>query len=132
MDWMKLLQEIFYVCVIPLLGVLTTYLIQFLKVKGNQIAESVDNDLAAKYIKMLTETICTCVEETNQTYVDALKKAGTFDAEAQKEAFTKCKDAVMKILSNEAKEYLASIYGDLDKFIESMIEAQVKQAKKSS
>lgn len=132
MDWMKFLQEIFYVCVIPLLGVLTTYLIQFLKVKGNQIAESVDNELAAKYIKMLAETICTCVEETNQTYVDALKKAGTFDEEAQKEAFTKCKDAVMKILSNEAKEYLASIYGDLDKFIESMIEAQVKQAKKSS
>lgn len=132
MDWMKLLQEIFYVCVIPLLGVLTTYLVQFLKVKGNQIAESVDNDLATKYIKMLTETICTCVEETNQTYVDALKKAGTFDAEAQKEAFKKSKDAVMKILSEEAKEYLASIYGDLDKFIESMIEAQVKQAKKSS
>lgn len=132
MDWMKLLQEIFYVCVIPLLGVLTTYLVQFLKVKGNQIAESVDNELAAKYIKMLTETICTCVDETNQTYVDALKASGSFDAEAQKEAFTKCKDAVMKILSNEAKEYLASIYGDLDKFIESMIEAQVKQAKKSS
>lgn len=132
MDWMKLLQEIFYVCVIPLLGVLTTYLVQFLKVKGNQIAESVDNDLATKYIKMLTETICTCVEETNQTYVDALKKAGTFDAEAQKEAFMKSKDAVMKILSEEAKEYLSSIYGDLDKFIESMIEAQVKQSKKSS
>lgn len=132
MDWMKLLQEIFYVCVIPLLGVLTTYLIQFLKAKGNQIAESVDNDLAAKYIKMLTETICTCVDETNQTYVDALKASGSFDVEAQKEAFMRCKDAVMKILSNEAKDYLASIYGDLDKFIESMIEAQVKQAKKSS
>lgn len=132
MDWMKLLQEIFYVCVIPLLGVLTTYLVQFLKIKGNQIAESVDNDLATKYIKMLTETICTCVEETNQTYVDALKKDGAFDAEAQKEAFMKCKDAVMTILSEEAKEYLSSIYGDLDKFIESMIEAQVKQSKKSS
>lgn len=132
MDWMKLLQEIFYVCIIPLLGVLTTYLIQFLKAKGNQIAESVDNELAAKYIKMLTETICACVDETNQTYVDALKASGSFDAEAQKQAFMMCKDAVMKILSNEAKDYLASIYGDLDKFIESMIEAQVKQAKKSS
>ena len=132
MDWMKLLQEIFCVCIIPLLGVLTTYLIQFLRAKGNQIAESVNNELAAKYIKMLTETICACVDETNQTYVDALKASGSFDAEAQKQAFMMCKDAVMKILSNEAKDYLASIYGDLDKFIESMIEAQVKQAKKSS
>lgn len=132
MDWMKLLQEIFYVCVIPLLGVLTTYLVQFLKAKGNQIAENTDNVLATKYIKMLTETICTCVEATNQTYVEALKKAGSFDEAAQKEAFNKTKDAVLNILSDEAKEYLISIYGDLDKFLENMIEAQVKRAKKSS
>lgn len=132
MDWVKLLQEIFYVCVIPLLGVLTTYLVQYLKAKGNQIADSTDNALASKYIKMLTETICTCVEATNQTYVEALKKTGAFDEAAQKEAFNKTKEAVMNILSDEAKKYLASIYGDLDKFIESMIEAQVKLAKKSS
>lgn len=132
MDWIKLLQEIFYVCVIPLLGVLTTYLVQYLKAKGNQIADSTDNTLASKYIKMLTETICTCVEATNQTYVEALKKAGAFDEAAQKEAFNKTKEAVMNILSDEAKKYLASIYGDLDQFIESMIEAQVKLAKKSS
>lgn len=132
MDWIKLLQEIFYVCVIPLLGVLTTYLVQYLKAKGNQIADSTDNALASKYIKMLTETICTCVEATNQTYVEALKKTGAFDEAAQKEAFNKTKEAVMNILSDEAKKYLASIYGDLDQFIESMIEAQVKLAKKSS
>lgn len=132
MDWVKLLQEIFYVCVIPLLGVLTTYLVQYLKAKGNQIADSTDNALASKYIKMLTETICTCVEATNQTYVEALKKTGAFDEAAQKEAFNKTKEAVMSILSDEAKKYLASIYGDLDQFIESMIEAQVKLAKKSS
>lgn len=132
MDWIKLLQEIFYVCVIPLLGVLTTYLVQYLKAKGNQIADSTDNALASKYIKMLTETICTCVEATNQTYVEALKKAGAFDEAAQKEAFNKTKEAVMNILSDEAKKYLTSIYGDLDQFIESMIEAQVKLAKKSS
>lgn len=132
MDWVKLLQEIFYVCVIPLLGVLTTYLVQYLKAKGNQIADSTDNALASKYIKMLTETICTCVEATNQTYVESLKKTGAFDEAAQKEAFNKTKEAVMNILSDEAKKYLANIYGDLDQFIESMIEAQVKLAKKSS
>ena len=132
MDWVKLLQEIFYVCVIPLLGVLTTYLVQYLKAKGNQIADSTDNALASKYIKMLTETICTCVEATNQTQVEALKKTGAFDEAAQKEAFNKTKEAVMNILSDEAKKYLANIYGDLDQFIESMIEAQVKLAKKSS
>lgn len=129
MDWMKMLQEIFYVCIIPLLGVLTGYLVSFLKAKGNQIAENADNALATKYIKMLTETICTCVVATNQTYVEALKKEGKFDAEAQKKAFQMTYDAVMNILSEEAKEYLQNIYGDLNIFLTNMIEAQVKNNK---
>lgn len=129
MDWMKMLQEIFYVCIIPLLGVLTGYLVSFLKAKGNQIAENADNALATKYIKMLTETICTCVVATNQTYVEALKKEGKFDAEAQKKAFQMTYDAVMNILSEEAKEYLQNIYGDLNVFLTNMIEAQVKNNK---
>lgn len=129
MDWIKLLQEIFSVCIIPLLGVLTGYLVAFLKAKGNQIADNTDNVLANKYIKMLTETICTCVIATNQTYVEALKKEGKFDAEAQKKAFQMTYDAVMNILSEEAKEYLKNIYGDLDAFLTNAIEAQVKNSK---
>lgn len=129
MDWMKMLQEIFYVCIIPLLGVLTGYLVSFLKAKGNQIAENADNALASKYIKMLTETVCTCVIATNQTYVEALKKEGKFDAEAQKKAFQMTYDAVMSILSKEAKDYLQNIYGDLDTFLTNAIEAQVKNNK---
>lgn len=129
MDWMKMLQEIFYVCIIPLLGVLTSYLVSFLKAKGNQMAENANNALASKYIKMLTETICTCVIATNQTYVEALKKEGKFDAEAQKKAFQMTYDAVMSILSKEAKDYLQNIYGDLDTFLTNAIEAQVKNNK---
>lgn len=129
MDWIKMLQEIFYVCIIPLLGVLTGYLVSFLKAKGNQMAENANNALASKYIKMLTETICTCVIATNQTYVEALKKEGKFDAEAQKKAFQMTYDAVMSILSKEAKDYLQSIYGDLDTFLTNAIEAQVKNNK---
>ena len=129
MDWMKMLQEIFYVCIIPLLGVLTGYLVSFLKAKGNQMAENANNALASKYIKMLTETICTCVVATNQTYVEALKKEGKFDAEAQKKAFQMTYDAVMSILSKEAKDYLQNIYGDLDTFLTNAIEAQVKNNK---
>lgn len=129
MDWSNIIQEIFYVCIIPLLGILTTYLVQYLKAKGNQIAENADNAQASKYIKMLTDTICNCVQATNQTYVEALKKAGSFDKAAQEEAFQKTYTAVMAILSEEAKVYLTNIYGDLDAYLKNMIEAQVKQNK---
>lgn len=129
MDWLGMLNQIFEVCVIPLLGVLTTYLVMCLRDKSKQLQEKVDNDLADKYIQMLTDTICVCVIATNQTYVESLKKQGKFTKEAQDEAFRMTLDAVLAILSEEAKEYLTVIYGDLNAYIKQMIEAQVNQNK---
>lgn len=121
----ELLTQIFQVCIIPLLGVLTTFIIKWINVKSNQIQNNNDNVLANKYIQMLTDTINSCVIATNQTYVESLKKQGKFDAEAQKQAFEQTTQAVLTILSQEAKDYLANIYGDLDKYISEKIEASV-------
>lgn len=129
MDWMSLLNQIVEVCLIPLLGVLTTYLVMFLKAKSQELQEKVDNDLADKYIQMLTDTICVCVIATNQTYVESLKKQGKFDKEAQQKAFEMTLESVLSILSDEAKEYLTVIYGDLNNYIMQLIEAQVNQNK---
>ena len=71
--WMPMLQEIFKVCIVPLLGILTTYFVIFVKAKAKELAEKSDNELTAKYINMLTQTITDCVIATNQTYVEALK-----------------------------------------------------------
>lgn len=121
----ELLTQIFQVCIIPLLGVLTTFIVKWINVKSNQIQKDNDNALANKYIQMLTDTINSCVIATNQTYVESLKKQGKFDAEAQKQAFEQTTQAVLTILSQEAKDYLANIYGDLDKYISEKIEASV-------
>lgn len=129
MEWMTLLYQIFELCVIPLLGVLTMYLVQFIKMKSQEIADKTDSELADKYIQMLTDTITTCVIATNQTYVESLKKQGKFDAEAQKEAFNLTYNAVMAVLTDEAKHYLAAIYGDLTAYITTRIEAEVNVSK---
>lgn len=121
----ELLIQIFQVCIIPLLGVLTTFIIKWINIKSDQIQKNNDNALANKYIQMLTDTINSCVIATNQTYVESLKKQGKFDAEAQKQAFEQTTQAVLTILSQEAKDYLANIYGDLDKYISEKIEASV-------
>ena len=125
MDWLALLSDIFEVCVLPLLGVLTMYIVKFIQVKSTEITGKVDNDLADKYINMLAITIENCVIATNQTYVEALKAAGKFDAEAQKTAFNMTKNAVMAILSDEAKKYLENAVGDLNEYITQQIEAAV-------
>ena len=125
MDWLALLSDIFEVCVLPLLGVLTMYIVKFIQVKSAEITNKVDSDLADKYISMAAVTIENCVIATNQTYVEALKNAGKFDAEAQKTAFNMTKNAVMAILSEEAKKYLENAVGDLNEYITQQIEAAV-------
>lgn len=129
MEWLPLLYEILQVCVIPLLGVLTAYIVKFINVKSGEIQSKVENDMADKYIAMVTETISACVIATNQTYVEALKKENAFTAEAQKEAFNLTYNAVMAILTDEAKEYLAEIYGDVTAYITNKIEAEVNISK---
>ena len=129
MDWFVMLYQIFELCIIPFLGVLTMYLVQYIKMKSQEIADKTDSDLADKYIQMLTDTITTCVIATNQTYVESLKKQGKFDAEAQKEAFKLTYNAVMAVLTDEAKHYLAAIYGDLTAYITTRIEAEVNVSK---
>ena len=130
MDWLNLLTQIFEVCIIPLLGILTTYVVKYIQVKSAEITRNTDNTLIDKYTRMLADTISACVLATNQTYVEALKKQGNFDAEAQKNAFNMTLDAVMSILSEDAKEYLSEAFGDLNSYIASQIEASININKK--
>ena len=125
METTELIKQIFEVCLFPLLGVLTTFLIIFISKKAQELKATTDNELYHKYIDMLEQTIINCVIATNQTYVDALKAEGKFDAEAQKIAFQKTYDSVMAILSEDAKSYLNEAIGDLQTYIINQIEAQV-------
>ena len=85
MNWLDLVRDIFVVCIIPLLGVLTKYVVKYIEVKISQIQNDTKNEEIDKYLSMLGETITSCVIATNQTYVESLKKEGKFDIEAQKE-----------------------------------------------
>ena len=125
MNWMEMLQKIFEVCIIPLLGILTTYLIMFIKKKSKELEDTTDNELYKKYIEMLQDTIVRCVIATNQTYVEALKNKNAFDKEAQAEAFRMTYESVMAILTDDAKEYLSNVIGDLQTYITKLIEAEV-------
>lgn len=128
---MEILQQIFELCVIPLLGILTTYLVKLIRKKNKELDEKVSNKISRKYIDMLADTITDCVVSTNQTYVDALKEANAFDKEAQKKAFELTYNKIMNVLTEDAKEYLTTIYGDLEIYITTKIESEVKLYKEA-
>lgn len=125
MEYTILISNIFQVCIIPLLGVLTTFFIKWVNAKSAEIQTNIDDATLKKYMEMLTSTITDCVIATNQTYVESLKAQGKFDAAAQAQAFELTSKAVMEILSEEAKIYLASAVGDLNAYITKKIEAEV-------
>lgn len=126
----EIIQDIWQICIIPILSILTAFIVKFLKTKSEEILGKVDNDTAKKYIYLITDTITNCVIATNQTYVDSLKKEGKFDEEAQKVAFEKTLNAVLAILSEDAKIYIKETTGDLNTYLSQMIEAEVNKNKK--
>ena len=125
MEYTILISNIFQVCIIPLLGVLTTFFMKWVNAKSAEIQANINHATLKKYMEMLTSTITDCVIATNQTYVESLKAQGKFDTAAQQRAFELTSKAVMEILSEEAKIYLASAVGDLNAYITKKIEAEV-------
>lgn len=121
----ELLTQIFEVCILPLLGILTTFFVKWVNARIGEISDNRKNETEKKYLDMLNNTISDCVIATTQTYVDALKKQGAFDAEAQKVAFTMTYEAVVKLLTDEAQIYLNEAVGDLNLYITQKIESEV-------
>lgn len=126
MDWTEILVKIAEVCLIPILGILTNYIVIFVKAKCAELSEKAHNDKVKKYIDILNNMICDCVIATNQTYVDTLKEHGAFDLQAQKAAFEKTQEAILSMLTDDMKEILNEIYGDLNLYIQTKIESEVK------
>ena len=122
-----MLADIFEVCILPLLAVLTGYAVQFIRAKSAETAARTENETAQKYIKMIEKTITDCIIATNQTYTNSLKEQGKFDEEAQKIAFEKSFNAIMAILSEDAKNYIIATTGDINVYLTQKIEAEVSK-----
>ena len=129
MDWMNVLQKFFELIVYPVISIGGIYLTYLISVKIKELKQKTNDDTTKKYLDMLNETIAATVLATTQTYVEALKKQGKFDEEAQKEAFKQTYDAVMKVLTEEAIKYITVSVGDLETYVTNQIEAQVKLTK---
>ena len=126
---MELLTQIFELCIVPLLGLVTTYIIALVRSKMAESKALAKDQQTAKYLTIIETTITNAVLATNQTYVDALKNKNAFDAEAQKEAFRMTYEAVMSSLSADAEACLNEVTKDATIYITEAIEAAVARSK---
>ena len=102
------------------------YIVKFLAAKTEEAKALTDNDKAKRYISEVSEAVTTAVLHTAQTYVDALKQSDTFDEANQKEALSKVVAAAKQQLSASANEFVESVYGDVNQYLETKIEAEIK------
>lgn len=128
--YQELITSIFEVVLIPLLGILTTYLVKWINAKAEELKTKEETNKYYKYISMLQDIIVQCVMKTQQTYVDSLKKQGDFGPEAQEKALMDTYHAVLAQLSYDAAEFLQVALGDMHGYIIAAIEKEVYDNKK--
>ena len=126
------LQTTLIQMLIAILPILTTFIVRLLNLKSNEIKELTKNSKLDKYVDYAADIIKKSVIAVNQTFVDTLKEQNAFTPKKQKEAFELAKKKILSMLNEDAKKVLASIYGDLNTFIDSQIEATVNSIKNQS
>lgn len=125
----KLLFDLLLAVVTAAVPVLTVYAVGFInKAKENAVANT-DDIKKQGYITEIADAISSAVAATSQTYVDALKQAGTFTKEAQAEAAQKALTACMSSISPAATAFIEEAYGDLKAYLANKIEAEVRKQK---
>lgn len=121
MDWETVLAEVITILAKAIIVAAVPYLVKLAK-------DKVHNDKINKYIDKAGDIVIQCVDYVNQTYVDALKEEGKFDKAMQMFAFDKCKDNVLHLLNENAKQAVIEVFGDFDFWVESMIETAVRNS----
>ena len=125
----EFLTQLLQAVIIAAITVCASFLIRFLNQKSGQIAAETDSVELKNLLEQVTDAVTTAVTYTSQTFVDALKKDGLFDADAQKEALQKSLDKAVSLLSETAQSTLEEIYGNLNDYLTSKIEAEVRSQK---
>ena len=113
-----------------IIAALAGYLITYINKKKKALEVETDNEKTKAYLDIIEKTIVDCVNATNQTFVETLKKEGKFTKEAQEEAFNLAYTEAMNMISDGAKKVIEEMYGSFDKWLALKIESSVNMAKK--
>lgn len=113
------------------LGVIVTTLVTWLvglvitwlnsKIKDKKMAQN---------LSTITTIIGNAVESVMQTFVSTMKKAGTWNEEAAKDALAKAKEIVKDETAPELFKFIEDNYGDFEDYITNRIEAYLYSIKK--
>lgn len=125
----EFLSDLLIAVITATVPVLTVYGVSLIRKVAANAAAQTDNTKAQGYITEIGIAVSDAVSATSQTYVDALKKAGSFTKEAQTEAAQRALATCIASISPAAAAFIEQAYGDMKDYLMTRIEAQVRAQK---
>lgn len=125
-EFLTTLLQAILVAAVP---VCAAFMSQGLKSLASYLGQKSESATVKMYMEAIADAVATAVTFTSQTYVDALKKSGKFTKENQEWALQVAKSEAMRLLTQEAKDFIASAYGSLEQYLEGRIEGEVRNQK---
>ena len=123
------LQNLLYLVIVCVLPLAIRYVVVYLQTKVNEMSSNIENEKLRQYINAANESIGTAVLSVQQVFVDSLKKSGNFGKEAQIEAKNKALALAKQLINEEGEKAIKTLYGDYEAYLESAIEAMVRDTK---
>ncbi len=132
-ELLKEIAELFLFTIITGCGIaVINKVITFLNEKIDDLQKTktfIEHEKLNQYNDYAQEAITTAVTSVSQTYVDSLKKSGQFDKTAANNAKKQAIEIAEKLISDNSKIAIETVFGDFEEYINNKIEAVIKNEK---
>lgn len=118
-------RSLLYVALLVCVSIVTACIKKGIAVAVDAINAQAQNIKVQRLVREIGDAVANAVAAMNQTYVNDLKAAGTFNEAEQKEALMRAVSAALKSMSRDAQDYIKSNFGDTTQYLENRIEAQI-------
>lgn len=128
----ELITNIVNVCIVPILGILTTYVVKLVNSKIRALEDERTRNYLSSALAEVDAAVNAAVGKVAQVYVSSLKKDGKFNVTEQKTALLKAIDATTEMLSQGTLDFLNEQLTSegFSQLLSSKIEALINSNKK--
>ena len=127
---MELFWQILPAVLVAVIPILSGFLCRLLKQLADKVVPNMEDERVKALVGEIDTAVQSAVNYVNQTFVDELKKAGTFGEDPQyaEEAFRTAYETAIETISSDAMNWISETFGDgnVRKYLEVKIEESVQ------
>lgn len=125
---MELFWQILPAVLVAVIPILSGFLCRLLKRLADEVVQNMEDERVKALVGEIDTAVQSAVNYVNQTFVDELKKAGTFGEDPQyaEEAFRTAYETAIETISSDAMDWISETFGDVRKYLEVKIEESVQ------